>query len=53
MHTTLVLGGVSPHSVCDSDADDGNHDHVVALPPRVFPLPEDVIPASLPGPCLL
>ena len=48
MGTTLVLGGVSPHSGAGCDDDQGND--VPALPPIVFPLPDDVIPTSLPGP---
>ena len=49
MGTTLVLGEVSPHSGCDDDQ--GNDIPAVpAVPPSVFPLPDDVIPTSLPGP---
>ena len=46
MGTTLVLGGVSPLS--GNGFDDVVED--VALAPIVFPLPDDVIPTSLPGP---
>lgn len=48
MGTTLVLGGVSPNSGADCDGDPGND--VAALPPIVFPLPDDEIPTSLPVP---
>ena len=47
MGTTLVLGGVSPHSGAGCDDDQGTN--VVALSQMVFPLPDDVIPTSLPG----
>lgn len=47
MGTTLVLGGVSPLS---GNGFDDMVEDVVPPSPIVFPLPDDVIPTSLPGP---
>lgn len=47
MGTTLVLGGVPPLS---GNGFDDMVEDVVPPSPIVFPLPDDVIPTSLPGP---